>query len=455
MFTRLRVAALAMPLVLVATLEIFHWLVGPWVSPWVDTFLVGALAAVVVALFYAQVIDRLAEVRKSLERQNRELLSLHQAGLSVVADLSLESVLQTVVDRARSLIETEYGAISIIDDESEIVSFLTSGLPADAHARIGDPPRGRGLLGVVLEQGTRLRLDDIARDPRSVGFPPHHPPMHTLLAVPVVCKGPFRGNLYLSEKTDGTRFTAQDEETLVRFAAQAAIAIDNAYLHRQVRQLGAAEERLRIAHEMHDGLAQVLAYVNTKAQVVREHLRQERPEEAEEHLEQLADAARSCYADVRGHILELRTASAVDQGLEEGIREFVQSWSRQTGVAAEVDVTASLGLAPEAELQLLRILQEALSNVRKHSEATRVWVRVHGNEDRVRLSVADDGVGIAATSERDLARPRFGLTTMRERAESVHGALEITSRAGEGTRVELSIPRRTPGREVVDALADR
>lgn len=454
-FQRLRTVVLLAPLVLVLGLELVRELLDPLFSPWVDRFLVGAVAVVLIVAFYVLVFDRLSSLQEGLARQNRELMALHQTGLAVVADLSLDSVLQTVVAGARSLIGTRYGAISVIDDGGRIRSFLTTGIPVEVQAEIGDPPRGRGLLGVVLHQGERLRLDDLSRDPRSEGFPPHHPAMKTLLAVPVQCKGPYRGNLYLSEKEDDTRFTPQDEETLARFAAQAAVAIDNAYLHRQVRELGAAQERIRIAHEMHDGLAQVLAYVNTKAQVVREHLRMDRRSEAELHLGQLAEAARSCYADVRGQILELRTAASIDKGLGEAVLEFVRAWEGQTGITAEVDVSPQVELSPAAELQVLRVLQEALTNVRKHADASRVVVRLVEKEGSVHLVVLDDGVGLAESRERSEARPRFGLATMRERAESVGGALDLASSPGEGTRVALDIPHQPGRQETLDALGDR
>lgn len=455
-FRRLRRVALVAPLVFVLVLEGAHLVLDRRVSPWTASLLVAAVAVVLIVVFYVQVFDRLSELQDGLARQNRELLALHQAGLAVVADLSLDSVLQTVVNSARSLVGTRYGAISVIDDEGRIRSFLTSGIPPGVHERIGEPPHGRGLLGVVLQQGQRLRLEDLGSDPRSVGFPAHHPEMRTLLAVPVACEGPYRGNLYLSEKLDETRFEQEDEDTLVRFAAQAAVAIDNAYLHRQVRELGAAEERLRIAHEMHDGLAQVLAYVNTKAQVVREHLRRGRGQAAEEHLGELADAARSCYADVRGQILELRSANAlVDGTLAEAITEFVRAWEGQAGVRTELEVSPEVSLRPEAELQALRILQEALTNVRKHADASRVTVRLLKEVDRVRLVILDDGVGLAAARGTETPRPRFGLATMRERAESVGGQLEITSSPGEGTRIEVEIPRRQGDEENRHAPVDR
>jgi signal transduction histidine kinase len=352
----------------------------------------------------------------------------------------LDTVLQTVVERARVLLGTRYGAISVVDQSGRISSFVTSGIPHELELAIGDPPRGRGVLGVALHEGQRLRLDDISNDPRSVGFPPGHPPMRSLLAVPVVCRVPHHGNLYLSEKEGGGGFTADDEEVLVRFAAQAAIAIDNAYLYGQVRELGAARERLRIAHEMHDGLAQVLGYVNTKAQVVREYLRQGRSDEAQKHLEEFAEAARNLYGDVRQQILELRTVRPEESGLVAAIADYALGWGKQTGIAVELSLPPVIELGADAQQQLLRIVQEALTNVRKHARAGNVRVAVERRGDARCLLVVDDGAGFDAETTAPPEGGRFGLKTMAERAASIGAAVAVVSRAGEGTRVEVTLP---------------
>src|SRR5437016_3212916 len=110
-------------------------------------------------------------MQERLKRQNRELLALHTAGLDVAAELSLDTVLKKVVDQARNLVGAHYGALSVVGDDGHIRSFLTSGISAETRAAIGPPPVGHGVLGVVLHEGQRLRLTDIAQHPRSVGFP--------------------------------------------------------------------------------------------------------------------------------------------------------------------------------------------------------------------------------------------------------------------------------------------
>jgi signal transduction histidine kinase len=448
---RLRYVAVGGPLLLLVAVEVAQWLLTPLLSPWVTRFVVFAVALALLALFYDQVFGRLEKLEKRLQRQNRELLELHAAALVVTADLSLDTVLQTIVERARTLLGTRYGAISVVDQSGGISSFVTSGIDHALQLAIGDPPRGRGVLGVALHEGQRLRLDDISKDPRSVGFPPGHPPMRSLLAVPVVCRVPHHGNLYLSEKEGGGRFTADDEEVLVRFADQAAVAIDNAYLYGQVRELGAARERLRIAHEMHDGLAQVLAYVNTKAQVVREYLRQGRLEEAQKHLDEFAEAARNLYGDVRQQILELRTVRPEEGGLLAAIADYVRGWGQQTGVAVDLSLPPAIELTVDAQKQLLRIVQEALTNVRKHARASKVQVVVEHSSDALCLLVVDDGQGFDEGAAPPSPGGRFGLKTMTERAASIGAAVIVSSRPGEGTRVKVTLPRLGNIRRETDA----
>lgn len=442
-------------------LEYTRFVLHPVLDSLGGSLLLYGVVVVCIVFFSAAVFSVVEEIHGQLSRRNRELLALHEAALDITAELALETVLQTVVDTARQLADARYGALAVYESEGHIRQFITSGLSAEVHRQIGDLPRGRGLLGDVLKEGQRLRLRRMADHPSSVGFPPHHPAMNSLLAVPVIGSSPFRGNLYLTEKIGAAQFSAEDEEALARFATQAAIAIDNAYLHDQVRGLAAAEERLRIAHEMHDGLAQVLAYVNTKAQAVKEFLHSGATAEAAAQLDQLAAAAREVYTDVREAILGLRTTADPDPDLAAALRLYTESWQDQTGVIAELEAE-SVRLTPAVELQLIRIVQESLTNVRKHARAGRVEIRLTEDADGVRLSVADDGAGFApgaAGGPRDL--PRFGLATMRERAESVGGKIAVTSAPGQGTRIVVELPSRPRDcdagdkKENVDAPADR
>jgi signal transduction histidine kinase len=306
-----------------------------------------------------------------------------------------------------------------------------------------------------------LRLDDLNSDPRSVGFPPHHPPMRSLLALPVVSHGRVLGNLYLTEKEAEPTFNADDEETLGRFATLAALAIENARLHRQVRALAVTEERERIAREMHDSIAQVLGYVNTKAQAAQTLLENDQPERAAAHLSQLSEAAREAYADVREGILGLRTSLGEDRGFIETLQDYLDRWQGQSDVGVELHRSPpgyDPGLAPMSEVQLLRIIQEALSNVRKHARARRAWVKLRPAGAGVEVVIEDDGVGFDPDGLRRSDLPRFGMATMRERAEAVGGTFEITAVPDQGTRVSVHIPAEPKAamrKETTVARADR
>lgn len=175
------------------------------------------------------------------------LRSLVDAGIALSSELSLDALLQRLVETAAELTGARYAALGVIDKSGQALErFLTTGIDAETHAAIGDLPRGRGVLGVLIRETQTLRLRDIADDPRSVGFPRHHPPMRTFLGVPIVLRGVAYGNLYLTEKQGGEAFTEEDEELTQLLASQAAVAIENARLYesstRWLRQLQSVNE---------------------------------------------------------------------------------------------------------------------------------------------------------------------------------------------------------------------
>ena len=344
---RLKWAFLVTLLVLFVFVEFARYNLRSFLDTWSGRLMMDLVILVGGVFFFGVVFNLVSRLQMRLERQNRELLALHWAALDIYGEVSLGTVLQKVVDQARQLLEATYGAIAVYDDKGLMKEFMTSGMTDEVKEGIGTPPEGRGLLGVVLRQGQRIRLPDVARDPRSIGFPPNHPDMHSLLAIPIVCKGPFRGNLYVAEKITALEFAPEDEETLVRFATAAAIAIDNAHLNQRLRTLAVAEERVRIAREIHDGMAQILAYVNTKAQAVKAYLDKDKPEQASAQLEQLASAAREVYTDAREGIMALRTRVGPDQPLGEALRDYVERWEMQSGITSSLEI--------EGEIQVSRL----------------------------------------------------------------------------------------------------
>jgi len=165
-----------------------------------------------------------------------QLAALNDAGLSLASELSLEAVLQKVVDLSRDVVQAKYGALGVLSERGEIEQFVTSGITPEERARIGAPPKGEGLLGVIMREGKAVRVADMASDHRSTGFPPHHPPMRSLLGVPITYKGRTIGDLYLTDKQGKGEFSQEDQDAVALFAAQAAIAIENARLYEEERR---------------------------------------------------------------------------------------------------------------------------------------------------------------------------------------------------------------------------
>src|SRR6478609_1867056 len=146
------------------------------------------------------------------------LRALVEAGIGVSSELSLDAVLQRIVEAAAEITGAPYAALGVIDRSGhELERFVTTGIPRSEHAAIGELPRGKGILGVLIDDARPLRLDDLTRDPRSVGFPPNHPAMTTFLGVPILQRGVAYGNLYLTEKEGG--FTDEDEELVLLLAS--------------------------------------------------------------------------------------------------------------------------------------------------------------------------------------------------------------------------------------------
>ncbi len=449
--TRLRNLALSGLLVYAVVQDWILQRLFPGMWTWPVRLLLGCLVGAGGITMVGFLFFHLKRLQGQLERQNDELRALHQAALEVGSELELQSLLQRIVDIARELIGARYGALAIYDEQGAIQMFQVSGITPEEIARIGEPPRGRGLLGIVLREEGCLRLENLSQHPKSAGFPPGHPAMRSLLAVPVKGSSPFRGNLYLADREDGMPFSESDEATLVRFATQAALALDRSHSHFRLRALAVAEERLRIARELHDGVAQVLAFVNAQSQAIQEHLRSGRSPEAEAQLARLGKAARETYTEVRESILALRAAGQEERALPEAIRDYAERWEDQTGITVALKLEADPVLPPGVQTQLLRITQEALANVRKHSGASQVAISLVKDGPFLRLEVQDSGSGFKVETQADPRRPSFGLTSMRERASSIGGELRIASEPGKGTTVEVRIPVRAY-RELADVI---
>ncbi|MFQ5873986.1 MAG: GAF domain-containing protein, partial [Dehalococcoidia bacterium] len=212
---------------------------------------VGVMVVGVFIFSYA-IFGLIARMQRKALQQSERLRVLNDLGIALAAELTLDALLQKVVDFSRDLVEARYGSLNVLESDKRAGHFFTSGLDPEVVARIGSPPKGLGLLGFILKEGRPLRLANIAQHPASVGFPPHHPPMKSFLGVPIVSKGTVIGILYLTDKEGGQDFTQTDQDAVAMLAAQAAVAIENARLYEQLQDFTTLQERERIAMDLHD-----------------------------------------------------------------------------------------------------------------------------------------------------------------------------------------------------------
>ena len=371
------------------------------------------------------------------EREEAALEALSEAVSAIAGILDVEHVLQLIVDRVRTLIGARYAALGIVD-RGVIERFITSGITPEERARLGQPPEGHGLLGLIITEGRSIRIPDIAAHPASYGFPPHHPPMTSLLGVPVTVRKRPIGNLYLTDKVGAREFSEEDERLTGLFALHAGIAIENARLHEAVQKLAVVEERDRIGKDLHDGIIQNIYGVTLSLEDV-EDLATEDPAEANARVDRAIDALHGTIRDLRNFIFGLRP-ELVDRTDLVGL---LGALAEQVGQNSLIDVEVRLPDSPidlpaHARAELLQIAREALSNVARHSDGTWAELRIDAAGDEIVLAIADNGRGFDPTTAGK--GEHYGLANMRDRAVALGGTLDLQTAIGAGTRIIVRIP---------------
>ncbi len=354
----------------------------------------------------------------------------------------VDQILLYIVERARCLLQADLVGLALFDEAGTALELKCYSLEGQNEflrepVAVTNPLVLEKLQAAHVYRSTGEELpgafDDISVDSgKSV---------RALAMVSLAMDGRPVGGIWMG-RFALRPFSETDLIWLECMADQVIIAIQHGLMTEQLQSYSITEERARIAREMHDGLAQVLGYLNLEVQTLDALLQQGKSEAIKSELSQMRDAVRVANDDVRENILSLRTTLANKKGLASAIDEYLAEFGIQTGIETEFDnrIAGDLNLASVAEVQLVCILQEALANVRKHADAARVCVcienRLLGGNESVVMQIKDDGVGFTS---RDSKR-RFGLQTMRERARSVQGTLMVNSIPGKGTTIECSLP---------------
>jgi signal transduction histidine kinase len=368
----------------------------------------------------------------------RSLRRLLDAVLTVGSDLDLPAMLQRLTQAAVDLVDARYGALGVLDEAGRrLTEFITVGVDDATRAAIGPPPEGHGILGLLIVEARPLRLPDLREHPDSYGFPPHHPPMRSFLGVPIRVRDEVFGNLYLTDKTTAEVFTDVDEELVVGLAAAAGVAIDNARLHARVHDLVLAEDRARIARDLHDTVIQRLFATGLGLQGAAALIRHD-PEAAAARVETAVDDLDVTVKEIRSAIFALEVERAGAPALRSRVLDLVAELAPALGTEPTVVFDGPVDAATPDDLaaDVLATVREALSNVARHASAGRVDVRLTAAGGELVLCVADDGVGPPPAGA-----PRGrGLANLRARADRRGGSLDLRPGDGSGTVLEWRVP---------------
>ena len=405
---------------------------------------------------------RLFHVERSTQNRLEQLVITTS---TLIAEVSIEGVLQQVVETAAELIGARFAAIGVLAPDGRLLeNFTTYGISPEERARIGPPPRGHGILGLVIREARPIRLPDLTRHPDSYGFPPHHPPMHSFLGVPIVGRRGAFGNLYLTEKLGGAVFTEEDEHIAVLLASSTAAAVENARLHEdssrlleEVQQLQRTRERFfaMVNHELRNALAAVFGW---SEMLVRKKDPATVPRAAFEVLDSAQQAV--------GLINDLLDLSRLDEDRLKPVIRAVDpekmAWraiGRVTpaadarGVGIEVQGGAGLPTCETDANRVEQILVNLLTNAIQHtSQDSTIHVELAAGNGTITYTVRDEGPGIlaeevehifdvyATNKEGDLRGTGLGLPLSRRLARLLGGDLHALPHPGAGGKFVLRLP---------------
>lgn len=390
------------------------------------------------------------------EAQHRaELLELaNRNATAILAGLTGAEALRDFAGFAAELVGARYCAVGVASFGGDSLDeFVTYGMTPATEEKIGTRPHGIGVLGILLNRTTPLRLDTLSDHPASVGFPANHPPMQSFLGIPIRHNETLLGSIYLTEKDGG--FTETDEVTIQAISMHLAVAIRNLQLLKRQRTLVAGliaaqeEERRAVAYDLHDGLTQYVMAAQMHLSAFRRAVDAGQIVIDSPALREMFDLGMSYLRDSvvesRRLINGLRSLALDDMGLVGALEQLVQeekaraSWS-------EANYSHNVGgerFGTALETAIYRVAQEALTNARKHAAATtiEVWLlrESRGGVDWLTLDVRDDGKGFVPEAF-PASAAHIGLHGIAERVRLLQGEWKIESAPGAGSVLRVQVP---------------
>ena len=370
------------------------------------------------------------------------LTALNEAALAIAEGLSLPRTLQRIADTARTLIQSKYAALGVLEgDGPRLKQFITSGIEPQLARHIHHEPVGAGLLGEVFVESQPVNVPVIADDPRSAGFCDNHPPMTSFLGAPITNRGKHLGNLYLCDRFDGQPFDKEDEELLILLAAHAAIAIENAHLHEELQVAALRSERDRIGMELHDGVIQSIYAVGMKIDILRSNLGVSGKDEPQ--FQMILEDLNHIIDDIRAYIRNLATARDEQVALKSHIENLAVHFRDFSGVKVIINVAENLPAFSDFQRHnLLQVIREGLANVARHANASEVNIRVRGGARDVIVEIVDNGQGFDVQNISEVSSEHLGLRKMNRRVHRLSGTLDIDSSPDAGTTLTIRVPSK-------------
>ncbi len=349
----------------------------------------------------------------------------------------LGEVLQRLAARARQVTNAEFAAIGIFDENQDLERFIYVGIDEALARKLGHPPRGLGLLGTLARHDRPLRLEDLTKHPDSSGWPAEHPAMCAFLGVPIRVGGRVIGSLYMTRTRGAEPFTSSDELAAALLALQVAGSVWSAMAQERTGRLALLEERIRIAHDLHDGTIQSLYAIGLQLDSASESAA---VPEVKNVLIEGVEQLNGVISQMRAYIAMLESSQATSQPELSRDLAFAARQIVPDGIDTVVNISAAALQeirSREAE-DLLYIAREALSNAVRHGKATKIAVDLRQSATETALTIQDNGSGFNS----DAVNAGLGTVTMRTRAERMGASLAVIAIPGMGTTVRVSLPRR-------------
>jgi signal transduction histidine kinase len=392
----------------------------------------------------------------ALTRQRLEQMSLiAQVSQSLNSSLDLETVLRDTTEMSAMTLQAQAATLFVMDERSHELIFLTPTGDAGGMLREMRIPQNQGIVGWVTTNRKSLIVNDVKSDPRftsqvdeATGFQTHN-----ILCVPLTVQGRLVGVLEILNKEGDEGFNEEDKNWLEKIGSQAAIALENARLYQNLRNeqeriIKAQEEvRHQLARDLHDGPAQILSLIIMNVDVTRRLLERQRLETVRSELDLLEDLGRQANREIRNLLFELRPIILESRGLLPAIYAYHEQLSKSIGHSRfhleiqELPIT----LKDKVANNIFSIIQEALTNIRKHAESSDIWIRVWCDENDLWFEIEDNGKGfdVKRTTDSYDERGSFGMLNMHERASILNGRLTIQSpspRTEKGTLIQGAVP---------------